>query len=206
MNMNYTAWTEEDKKPKSKFISIMLFITFALFFWGVKSDFVPSKEWMTMGSMISLIITIPLSITYWHAHWTGKIVTDFKAPAATIKKVTFLYLGIPAMFLFLSWASIIHGLASGINLAFGTPYTRLENLKKDHDIEKFGCDYHLKGEYLKDAFPQYMCITKEFYEQEPKSVQIKLTGKKTYFGFLIEHAYEYKPCPNLGLNHAIPAG
>lgn len=162
----------------------------ALFALGWHSDFVPSENWLFIGTIISIMFTILITVEWWIKIRSGELPASFDVNESKFKTNFYVYVGIPAGLLFFIWIALTHGLASGINILFGSPYETTQTLVKTYETVKLGCDYHLRGDYLKTAVPDYLCISKEYYESNPKTVRIILSGKSTCFGLLIEMARE----------------
>jgi hypothetical protein len=191
MYISQTSWGQPKTRPNifKLFIAIIMAALFAL---GWRSDFVPSEKWIWISTAISAILTALLTIEYWIIYRSGKLPLSCNGKESKIKTFLCVHIGLPVFLLFFIWVALTHGLASGINSIFGSPYETTKTLVKTYETVKLGCDYHLRGDYLKTAVPDYLCISKEYYESNPKTVMVILSGKNTYLGLLIEMVREEK--------------
>ncbi len=190
MNISQTIWGVNNPTTLNKLKVVAIFIFVALAAFGWYSDFVPSKEWLLIGSTVSAIISAALTILVWYMHWTGKYVLNYRDITSRPTKILITYIAIPIMFFTFIWLSIVHGLTSGINTIIGKPKEETTVLVKNYTRSTRSCEYHLEGEYLNKAVPSYICIKQERFEKLPKNVSVKLLGKETYFGFLVQSVYE----------------
>ena len=189
MNMNQSYWGPP-KTRTGTLKKLVIYIILGLSAFGWHSDFVPSDKWLLIGTVTSVILTVLITVEWWIEYRSGRATLRINENATKFKRYIYVYIGIPAVWLSFIWVALTHGLASGVTILFGSPYEITQTLEKEHVTVKFGCDYQLRGNYLKTAVPDYLCISKEYYESGTKTVKIKLSGKNTFLGFLIERAHE----------------
>jgi hypothetical protein len=176
------------KTYKRNIIAILIVV--ALMFFGVYCDFIPSKIWLEIGSIISAIVSLLITSIVWWRHWTGRHVINYKNIKSKPTRIFCTYLFLPLVAFMFIWVAMVHGLASGITIIIGKPKEETTALITKYTSSTRGCDYRLEGEYLNKAFPSYICINRERYEMLPKNVSVKLSGKETDFGFLVQSVYE----------------
>jgi hypothetical protein len=190
MSINQTIWGVENPTKAHKLKILAIFVLLALMFFGFYCDFIPSEDWLVTGSAISAIVSMLFIGIVWWRHWTGRQVLSYKNIESKLSKIFITYILFPFVVSMLIWVSMVHGFASGINIIFGKPKEAVTMLVKSHKSSRRSCDYRLEGEYLSKAFPSYICISQEYYEASPKNVSVKLSGKETYFGFLVQNFHE----------------
>lgn len=149
---------------------------------GMHNDFVPSEKWSVIGICLSIISGI----------FTTKFLL-FDRPVRVFSKNKKIYYLIISLLLFtcISWVAIVHGIPFFINKSFGASEEVTVNLQKSFKKYRHACSYKVKGEFINKAFPPYLCVEKEEFENISQNSTFLLNGSRTWFGYQIEK-YEFK--------------
>ncbi|MFD1698834.1 hypothetical protein ACFSB1_05795 [Halopseudomonas phragmitis] len=150
--------------------------------WGLKSDFIASESWSSVGLYLSLFITAVLTALPWYGYITKKI--KMQRELKKLKFTLFLML-IPPLTMMFIYTGLVHGAPSIITAFFGSDRKVVQELEKATFFNKRHCNYRLEGDFLDRALPSHICINLEYYSSSPDLVQVTLSGKENYFGFLI---------------------
>lgn len=156
---------------------LMLNLLFCVY--GMYNDFFPSRWTIRIGGLLAATITIALLAAQVSYNLSGRNPNFRRSPWTMLwaMPLGFLFLG------GLSWIAVSHGIAGGYTLVFGTGFTTTSIFVTDRAHSRRSCDYRIEGEMFSSGFPDYVCISRAFYESHPDTrVEMRVVGKESFFG------------------------
>ena len=183
-----------EKLTKSRVIvTNILYFILVLAAYGIWADFVPNRNIISYGKFMSYILSAVVSILYFWAVFTGRIKLKNIQNKYLQNKFTRVLLVITVFPLFvfgMSWLTFSHGIPALYTRIMGDDMVLITNMEKYKSSSSRSCNYRLEGEVMRGSVTDYLCISKEYYLEEPKKVSVKLTGKESYFGKYIISIYD----------------
>ena len=84
------------------------------------------------------------------------------------------------------WLVFAMSLPSFYTAFAGEPYSVVERMRVYESTSRRGCEYRLTGDVLGQRAPRHLCVSEAFVRRHGKGeLQVRLTGKRTWFGFRI---------------------
>ncbi len=164
---------------------LLIFLVASIY--GMWADFIPNDNIISSGKSLSIVSAVLISILFSWSVFTGRWKTKIHNKIyQALLSITF----IPILFFSLSWLTFSYGMPALYTRIAGNDIQIITDMKKDKNSSRRSCDYQLKGDIMRTAFPNYLCISKEYYLKEPNIVSVRLTGKESYFGKYVIHIYD----------------
>ncbi|MED5524828.1 MAG: energy transducer TonB [Pseudomonadota bacterium] len=172
--------TPAKRPPVALWVKALWYPVVALGIWGIYADFVPSDKLAFYSVRLTLLLSVVLTFWVWWAFISGRA----KVKAGTPDVMKFLaMLMVPPMMWFLIWLALAQGLPALITRFTGSPYQEAARFEKQHQHDRYMCDYRLSSDFLFHAFPSFLCSNKEFVLAEPKDAVLNLKGYRNALGF-----------------------
>lgn len=156
---------------------------FALAFYGVWIDFLP-EPWVERTSLYASVIA-GVMIAAWlawanisgrnEAYRGGKVRMLLAAPFCAIVAAGFI------------WCALAHGVAGGVTRMWGgEAFLQPAQMHTVHSLQRWECDYRLKGGPMDSFLFDHLCISSTYYGAHPRHrVEVELKGWRGSMGFYV---------------------
>ena len=125
----------------------------------------------------SFLTLLSCGVFYWTI-LTGRY--QLQAGLSEGRKALF-FLVFPIIIYFVFWFSTTHGIADVATIIAGDKRSDNVVLEKKFTLSR-GCKYRLIGDYLKNAYPSYLCVNAKAFDSLPKEAIYHLQISEAFFG------------------------
>ena len=154
---------------------------------GMAVDFVPAPLFTRPGVMYAfLIVGLALTVMWLRA---ARRNGTFAQVGGVLKRVVTVAFA-PVPLALVSWLALAKSAAWTVTRLSGAPYVELAPMQVGYSHSRYGCDFHLEGEFMRGSLPSDLCLDETAYHRyKDFEVLMRISGRRGRWGSTID-AYD----------------
>jgi uncharacterized membrane protein len=164
-----------------KTVAVIFIANGILCIYGIVADYIPSHNAVNASYVVTTIACVLFLVII---IWNGRMRLKYYFRGKSKSKKLFHILILPFVLWLYIYIALTHGLMSLATYTFGNSAEFTISGNIEHSFAK-GCDYRFKSDFVKTAFPSYICLDRTIYMRNKSNMEITFEGRQSIFGIQV---------------------